>query len=163
AYTCSDDDYYCETTAFEATALNGTNGAPIWSTTDIEDSNGIWGLTGSNLDGVAGDDSFDYVYDETEPPGAPFAVYNGLSRQKAWDGFIDTGEASGYVDSAIAADLDGDGTLEAVLTSDAYEGIGEPVCEVYEGEEYCWYEDYEEYAFATAFTSTGELLWNLEL
>ncbi|MGH2710623.1 MAG: hypothetical protein ACRDH9_05400, partial [Actinomycetota bacterium] len=135
AYTCSDDDYYCETTAFEATALNGTNGAPIWSTTDPGDSAGIWGLTGSNLDGVAGDDSFGYVYDETEPPGAPFAVYTGLSRLKAWDGFIDTGNASGYVDSAIGADLDGDGTLEAVLTSDAYEPIGEPVCEVYEGEE----------------------------
>jgi hypothetical protein len=146
--------------SYTATAISGKNGSVLW-TVDGLDSYGLaYDLTASNLDQSPGDDLVQYAYREN---GVAFEVRNGLSLTRSWQGEFDAVGEDGYVDGALEADLDGDGTTEAFLTASSYEGIGEPECEVYEGEEYCWYEDYLEYAYAGAFETGGALLWTIAL
>lgn len=156
-------EYYSCEYGYSATAHSGTDGSPLWSIDDPDMYYIGYDLTDSNLDGAAGHDGLETIYEGGEGTGTRFSVFNGLSLTPSWEGVVDTGAGDGYVDGAIEADLDGDGSGEVLVTADAYVGIGEPTCEVYFGEEYCWYEDYEEHAYAAAFEPGGELLWQVEL
>jgi hypothetical protein len=161
-YTCSEEDWWCGTTSFEATALNGANGSTIWATDDVEASDVVWDLSNANVDGTPGDDMIGYPYDEEEPPDAPFAVHSGLTLEDVWGGVIDTGENPGYVSSAMETDLDGDGSAEAIITAEAYEETDRVVCYEFFGEEFC-YNEWEEFAYVAAYEPGGEFLWQLEL
>ena len=154
------EDYSCETTKYEALALSGVDGEPLWIVNDPAVEELVWGLTAWNIDGEPGDDGWEEPPGES--PGAPFTVRSGLDLSPSWSGAIDTGDVPAYVGEVIVADVDGDGVEEAVSTATAYERIGEEICETYDGEEYCYYE-YEEYAYVAAFEPGGEFLWQLEL
>lgn len=160
--TCSEEDWSCETASFEAAALNGVDGSVIWSVDDIEAGDLAWGITDTNLDGVAGDDIITSPYEEPQPPDAPFKVHNGLSLDASWGSVIDTGEIPGYAGSAMEADLDGDGSAEAIIAAEAYEETDRMVCYEFFDEEYC-YNEWDEYSYLAAFEPGGELLWQLEL
>ena len=146
--------------SYTATAVSGKDGSVLWNVDGVDNYGLAYDLTASNLDQSPGDDLVQYAYREN---GVAFEVRNGLNLTPSWQGEFATLGEDGYVDGALEADLDGDGTTEAFLTASSYEGIGEPECEVYEGEEYCWYEDYLEYAYAAAFETGGAPLWTIEL
>ena len=162
-YTCPTDDGPCEATSFESVAFRGVDGSAIWSSHDPEIQDAVWGLTDADLDSSPGDDSVPYTYDESEPPDAPFSVHSGRTLAPSWSAVIDTGELPGSIGGLLDPDLDGDGSAEAVVSASAYEGIGELICETDEWGEYCYYEDYNEYAYLTAYRDRGRLLWQLEL
>ncbi|HEV3474923.1 MAG TPA: hypothetical protein VG602_06130 [Actinomycetota bacterium] len=164
-YSCDDVDLInCDDRA-ETTAFSGSNGEPIWTLEGYE-STGLWyDLTDANLDRRPGDDVLEPVYDPARPQGARFRVKRGLDlRTESWRGLVDTGTREGSVGWPIDPDLNGDGSSEVVVTANAMEGIGDPYhCEVWEGRQYCYYEEYRTYAYVAAFRADGRPLWRLEV
>lgn len=156
-----DDSHPCEF-SYEATAYSGRNGSVLWSFDDPDAWSSPWRLTSSNLDGSPGDDAIEDAY-ESPGPGLHFSILNGLTFESAWVGTVDTPTQDAYTSWAIDPDLDGDGTHEALVTAESYVGLGDPTCEVWEGEQYCWYEDYDEHVHVAAFEPGGKRLWQMEL
>jgi len=161
-FDCDGEDPDSCTFSFEASALNGRDGTALWTTESSQGQYLTYSLTRSELDGSPGDDAITDSYAPDQGVNALFTVWNGRTLEPSWQGAIDTGGRDAYVGSAGEADLDGDGSTEAIVTLTAYEETGEEECYEYPGGEYC-YPVYEESPFVAAFEPGGERLWQLEL
>jgi hypothetical protein len=88
-----------------------------------------------------------------ERPDAPFTVVNGLSLASSWEGAVGTGGLDGFATGAISADLDGDGSTEAVATAIGYEPTA-PGCHQCRN---------VPHTFVSGLELGGPRLWNVEL
>lgn len=156
---CPNGIFHCD---FQhvASAHDGMGGGPIWET---DDPDVVAGLHDENLDGVSGHDVLQEIEGAVDEGEARFRVVNGLTLSQSWQGSIATGLPEADIVAALDPDLDGDGTPEALISAIGFRGIGEPTCEVFDGEEECYYDEYEVRALVAAFEPGNGLLWQMEL
>lgn len=148
-WECGEDT--CTPVSEEVLAVSGKDASAIWSPGAPTHAGLAWELAESDLDGVTGHDAF--VPGDQGGRGAPFSVVNGLTLATSWEGVVDTGDLDGYATWAIAADLDGDGSPEAVATATATEPSTPD----------CWGACPARHAFVAGFEVGGPRLWNFEL
>ncbi|MGH2691803.1 MAG: hypothetical protein ACRDHM_04800, partial [Actinomycetota bacterium] len=147
-YSCGESGP-CETLMFEASALEGKTGSELWRLTDPAREPLMWSLTEGNLDDVAGDDLFET---DEESERAEFRILNGLTMEPSWQGIVEPDSDYGRVLDWGHADVDGDGTTEAVVTAYATDlTCGRHGCFGDTG------------LYVAAFGGNGELLWQIEL
>jgi hypothetical protein len=147
-YSCGEDGP-CETSRFEASAVEGKTGGALWKLTDPARESLMWSLTEGNLDDVPGDDLFET---DDESDLAEFRVLNGLTMETSWRGVVEPDSDYGHVLDWSHADVDGDGVTEAVVTAYATDlTCGNHGCFGDTG------------LYVAAFGANGELLWQLEL
>lgn len=147
-YSCEEDGP-CEAFKFEASALEGKTGGALWKLTDPARKSLMWSLTEGNLDQLPGDDIFETDEDSDQ---AAFRVLNGLTMEESWRGVVEPDSDYGNVLDWGYADVDGDGTTEAVVTAYATDRkCGPHGCSGNTG------------LYVAAFGGTGELLWQIEL
>jgi len=135
----------CYTLRFEASAVEGKTGGSLWKLADPARESVMWSLTEGNLDEVPGDDLFvpDYESDRAE-----FQVLNGLTMEPSWRGVVEPHSDYGHVLDWSHADVDGDGSTEAVVTAYATTRSCTPQrCSHRTG------------LYLTAFGGAGQVLW----
>ena len=142
-------DETCETTRFEASALDGRTGGSLWAVNDPSGRELLWKLTEGNLDAVPGDDLFETDEDSER---ADFRVLNGLTRELSWEAVVEPESDYGHVLDWSHADVDGDGDTEAVVTAYA--------TNLRCGPRSCFGETG---LYLAAFGGDGGLLWQIEL
>jgi hypothetical protein len=146
---CGDQGWPCETVRFEASAVDGKTGSGLWSLNDPARESLMWSLTEGNLDEVPGDDLF--VPDE-DSDRAEFQVLNGRTMEPSWHAVVDPDSDWGRVLDWSHADVDGDGTTEAVVTAYATtRNCTARRCSPRTS------------LYLTAFSGTGQILWQVEL
>jgi hypothetical protein len=139
----------CETVRYEASAVNGKTGAALWSLSDPALESLMWSLTEGNMDQMPGDDLFEV---DENADRAEFRVLNGLTMEPSWHGVVRPDSEFGHVLDWGHADVDGDGTTEAVVTAYATDRIcGGFSCH------------FDTDLLVTAFDGNGQLLWQTEL
>ncbi len=148
-YSCEEQGWPCETIRFEASAVEGKTGSALWGLTDPASESLMWSLTEGNLDDEPGDDLFETDYDSDR---AEFQVLNGLTMEPSWRGIVEPDSVYGHVLDWSHADVDGDGTTEAVVTAYATDRT----C----GNHGCFWNTN---LYLAAFGGNGQLLWQTEL